>query len=128
MICEHMLHLWGLNINSNSLLWQLVTNDSMQSASLICLNSFHFSFTIELGHYYIIHFHWREGGSFTLSKMTDWTINIALSRVKIDYYNLLHPTIYKEMPPLYLNDCSNEEKNQRIFTAKSVADGLGLDF
>lgn len=32
------------------------------------------------------------------------------------------------MPPLYLNDCSNEEKKQCILMAKSVADGLSLGF
>lgn len=51
---------------------------------------------------------------FALSKMTDWTINITISRVKINYYNLLHPTTYKETPPLPLNDCLNKEKMQCI--------------
>lgn len=67
----------------------------LQFLSLISLNG-----SMELGHYYKIHF--QQGGKlFALSKMTDWTINIALSRVQIDYYNLLHPAIYKEMPPQY---------------------------
>lgn len=88
MICEHMIHLGGLNINRDSPSGQFVTNDSMQFLSLIRLNGSDFGSAIGLDHHYKTHFSWR-GESFVLSRMNDWTINIALSGVKIDYNNLL---------------------------------------
>lgn len=94
----------------------------MQFLSLICLNGSDFGSAIELDHHYKIPFQlW--GKLFALSKMTDWTINIALRRVQIDYYNLLHPAIDEEKPPQFWNDCLNKEKKQCIWKAKSVADG-----
>lgn len=89
--CSTYILIWILHSGNLSLL---------QFLSLISLNGSDFGSAMELGHYYKIHF--QQGGKlFALSKMTDWTINIALSRVQIDYYNLLHPAIYKEMPPQY---------------------------